>query len=182
MAGKKNRSKGKKKGPAQNLADLPSQMVYPHLHGRVVEALLPDVLDPEPWFVHEPGTRENRKETFIVGRFSCPNQSCRKAGWTTGKVCIHITSYANSGYRAIVWSQRCKLCDTMGILALDEQSYIDRVAFRLKKWAGLVVPAVPYVKRGTPPHLSDFCEACIAGFCERGVLSLSTSMNALRLG
>jgi hypothetical protein len=54
-------------------------------------------------------------------------------------VIIQIRGYSGNGYNAVVFNQRCRSCDWLGALTLDEKSYIDRVAYRLKKWAGVAV-------------------------------------------
>ncbi|KAK0708563.1 hypothetical protein B0H67DRAFT_495188 [Lasiosphaeris hirsuta] len=130
---------GKKKGPAQNLADPPITMVYPHLHQRVVDAILPHDLYPgsEPPVDGIVPAVKNSYSTFVVGTFSCLNCGCHKSGWGSGKVTIVIKGYYNNSYRAIVYGQRFKLCNTLGIMTLDEETYVDRVARRVKRWGGI---------------------------------------------
>ncbi|KAF1362723.1 hypothetical protein EJ07DRAFT_105826, partial [Lizonia empirigonia] len=57
-------------------------------------------------------------------------------------------------------SAQCKTCDQLGTLTLDEKSYVDRVAYRLKKWAGISVEQHSYAQREGPPHERDLCEGC----------------------
>ena len=49
---------------------------------------------------------------------------------------ILIRGYPRNEYNAVISNQRCKPCHHLGTLILDKVSYIDRVAFRLKRWAG----------------------------------------------
>jgi hypothetical protein len=82
-------------------------------------------------------------------------------------VAISIRGYPGSGYNALIFLQRCESCNRLGKLTLDNSSYVERVVYRLKKWAGVAV-AQPYYggadrKR---PHRSELCEGCKAGHCD----------------
>ncbi|XPS77616.1 hypothetical protein M3J09_009645 [Ascochyta lentis] len=79
-----------------------------------------------------------------------------------------IRGYAHNGYSAEVFGQRCKLCDHLGALTLDVQSYVERVAFRLKTWAGVRMDQPLFEKKKGPPHESGFCEGCARGGCRLG--------------
>ncbi|KAF1361535.1 hypothetical protein EJ07DRAFT_111719, partial [Lizonia empirigonia] len=80
---------------------------------------------------------------------------------------ILIRGYPTNGYNAVVFNQRCKSCNKLGTLKMNEESYVDRVAYRLKKWAGVQL-ARPYsgLKKGLP-HKSELCESCKRGICEQ---------------
>jgi len=69
-------------------------------------------------------------------------------------------------YDAVVFKQRCRTCQHLGTMRINENSYIERVAYRLKKWAGVPMETPEYnaVERG-PPHESSLCEGCKAGCC-----------------
>ena len=99
-------------------------------------------------------------DTNIKGRFQCTNPACRKV-WVSGIVATTIRMYANRRYNARVYSQRCKGCNRPCRPFLD-QSYEERVAYRLKKWSGIAMELPAYTERATkqPPHESGLCEGC----------------------
>jgi len=84
-------------------------------------------------------------------------------------VSIVIKGYIRNGYSAMVYNQRCRDCGTLGKLDLDQQSYVDRVAYRLRKWAGVSVEKQDYAKKEGPPHESAYCEGCKKGVCRQGL-------------
>jgi hypothetical protein len=102
-----------------------------------------------------------------MGTFMCTNNACSNRGWGSKKVAILIRGYPKGCYNAVVpvFNQRCRFCEKLGNLNLDRESYVDRVAYRLKKWAGIEM-AWPHVdsKKG-PPHESTLCEGCKRGHC-----------------
>ena len=55
----------------------------------------------------------------------------------------------------------------LGALTLDEHSYVERVAYRLKKWAGVRMEQMRYAGKGGLPHRSDLCEGCRRGYCQQ---------------
>lgn len=147
---------------------------YPSLHKRIRKAVLPEIRST--WFHADSPSKKSDDgvhqiySTFVMGSFSCKNKMCKKHGWSSGKVSIVIQGYAGNGYSATVYSQRCKRCNHLGTFALDEESYVERVAYRLKKWAGVPVAQPFFDGIGGPPHETDFCEGCKRGACgESGV-------------
>ena len=68
-------------------------------------------------------------------------------------------------YNAVVFNQRCKCCTKLGSLKLDKESYVERVAYRLKKWAGITLEKSYVAPRKGPPHESSLCEGCKRGIC-----------------
>jgi hypothetical protein len=90
-----------------------------------------------------------------------------KTGWGSKQVAIHIRGYPGNGYNAIVFLQRCDSCNRLGELSLNNNSYVERIVYRLKKWAGVAV-AQPFYggEDGRGPHRSDLCEGCKAGYCD----------------
>lgn len=80
-------------------------------------------------------------------------------------VTILIRGYPGNGYNAVVFNQRCKSCNWLGVFTLDKNSYVNRVAYRLKKWAGVHVEKQHYNGKTGPPHESDLCEGCKRGVC-----------------
>lgn len=157
----------KRKKPAATTATFPS------LHEDIKNVLASEdvILDPKPWFNLTGGDAEAIKEhdTNIMGRFECRNNQCSQRGWGSKKIAIHIRGFPGNGYNAVVYKQRCRTCERLGILRLDENSYVERIVFRLKRWAGLPVDEVEYEKRPTPPHDRDRCEGCKAGHCKAGL-------------
>ncbi|KAK3898257.1 zinc-binding domain-containing protein, partial [Staphylotrichum tortipilum] len=69
-------------------------------------------------------------------------------------------------YDAVVFKQRCRTCQHLDTMRINENSYIERVAYRLKKWTGVPMETPEYngEERG-PPHESSLCEGCKARCC-----------------
>ena len=101
---------------------------------------------------------QQRILNFRHGRVLVPS-------WRSGKVSIVIRRYQDGSYNAEVFNQRCKACNKLGILDLDQQTYIERVAYRLLKWAEVAVERPRYDSKETPPHRADLCEGCKRGIC-----------------
>lgn len=75
------------------------------------------------------------------------------------------------GYNATVYNQRCDACNGLGAINIDKEVYIERVAYRLKVWAGVPVERPFYDKDNkTPPHKMELCEGCKRGVCLAGQL------------
>lgn len=107
----------------------------------------------------------NDYDTNIMGHFNCKNTSCGVDGWSSKKIAVTIRMYNGNLYNARVYHQRCKSCNRLSRPYLDD-SYADRVVYRLKKWSG-IEPERPYYsedKEG-PPHESRLCEGCKNGHC-----------------
>ncbi|KAK4660742.1 hypothetical protein QC762_121730 [Podospora pseudocomata] len=150
-------------------ANHPEQ-TFPHLHNAVI-GNLNNILEPRPYFKR--GRREilsnftKKYSTFVMANFTCENSQCSKAGWRSGKVTILIRGYENNGYHATIFNQRCDRCKKFGSLELDESAYIDRVCYRLKKWAGISMEMRSSREpKKTLPHKNHLCEGCRKGFCE----------------
>lgn len=160
-----------KRKPAQPKKKEPEPEVYtfPGLHDSILTDLN-NIIVPTPWYNSNIDAVGNRQySTNVMGRFRCKNRCCLQKGWGSKKVSILITGYPNNGYNAQVFGQLCKSCEKLGALTLDEESYIKRVAYRLKKFAGVVMTPPPF--HGTfrgPKHESDLCEGCKRGYCEQG--------------
>lgn len=137
---------------------------FPELHYSVAEAVAPLIIST--WFNNDIDAHFNNKHiTCVMGRFTCGNNACRKKRWTSKVVATWIQGYTRHGYNAIVFNQRCESCNCLGSFKLDERSYIDRIAYRLKKWAGVIVEPPPFFPKITPPHEKDLCEGCKVGKC-----------------
>ncbi|KAH6644459.1 zinc-binding domain-containing protein [Boeremia exigua] len=142
---------------------------YPELHQSVAEAVAPDI--SSTWFNenHRDRAFNNEYATCVKGRFVCDNKACRKHSWGSAVVAILIRGYSRNGYNVVVFSQRCKACDHLGDLTLDKETYVARVAYRLKRWAGVMVEPPPFDNKTTPEHEEKFCEGCKMGICRRAV-------------
>ncbi|OCL05392.1 hypothetical protein AOQ84DRAFT_267548, partial [Glonium stellatum] len=79
---------------------------------------------------------EKEHDTNVMGRFLCHNRDCPNRGWSSKKIAITIRMYPGAEYSARVYHQRCKACDELSKPKLDD-SYAERVAYRLKKWCGV---------------------------------------------
>ncbi|EJT68944.1 hypothetical protein GGTG_13532 [Gaeumannomyces tritici R3-111a-1] len=100
----------------------------------------------------------------VVARSTCSNKSCKP--WSSGLVAINIKGSPNSGYyHAEVFDQCCKACKQLGALELDETVYVERVARRLKIWAGMPLEAPVLSAKTSKPHERRLCEGCKRGYC-----------------
>ncbi|KAH7026625.1 zinc-binding domain-containing protein [Microdochium trichocladiopsis] len=144
---------------------------FPELHERVCSAVEDDDVEPH-WVDRDDDNardHENEYSTNVMGTFRCENGSCSNDSWGSKKVAIVIRGYEDDGYNAEVFNQRCKACNQLGVLTLHENSYVERVAYRVKKWAGVTVEQPHYGQPGEgPPHERDLCEGCKAGYCLSG--------------
>ena len=142
--------------------------MFPSLHEEVVDAVTEYM--GEPWFNHDEDDDVHADEyaTHVMGRFTCDNPTCSKGSWGSKTVAILIQGYRNNGYNAIVFNQRCGSCNALGTFELDEKSYIERVAYRLKKWAGVRMERQPYSTKKGLPHRRELCEGCRLGYCQEG--------------
>ncbi|KAE8151572.1 zinc-binding domain-containing protein [Aspergillus avenaceus] len=144
--------------------------LYPSLHEDVSELLENDEL----YFDFHPLDNDNKSirdyDTNIMGSFTCRNGSCPSTGWTSKKVAITIRMYPGEDYNARVYHQRCKRCNWISRPTLD-QSYAERVAYRLKKWNGAPMTRQQYhgFKKSDGPYNSRLCEGCKAGHCAEGL-------------
>ena len=139
---------------------------FPELHQKVADAVAPFIASPR---FHDDKNGERfdvEYSTSVMGRFTCNNANCKQSTWGSKVVAILIRGYARNGYSAIVFNQRCRGCNMLGNFELKDTSYIERVAYRLKKWAGVPLEQPQFVKKG-PPHEEEFCEGCKAGVCPR---------------
>jgi Zinc-binding domain len=108
---------------------------------------------------------EKEYDTNIMGRFLCHNNACSARGWSSKVVAITIRMYPGSEYNARVYHQRCKACNKLSKPKLDE-SYAERVAYRLKKWRGVEMEIPHHYGPSKAPHESSLCEGCKHGHCK----------------
>jgi hypothetical protein len=142
--------------------------MFPELHPNVADAVSTDI--SSTWFNEndEDETFDQQWFTHVMGNFMCNNGTCQKQVWDSRKVPIEIRGYDDNGYSVVVYNQRCKSCDQLGTFELDTRSYIERVAYRLKKWAGVEMEAPPFNGNEGPPHERAYCEGCKRGKCREG--------------
>ncbi|KAL2204417.1 hypothetical protein CC79DRAFT_1132684 [Sarocladium strictum] len=109
---------------------------------------------------------EQTYDTNIMGRFTCYNPTCPKKAWSSKVIPITIRKYQGQKYNARVYHQRCKSCNMLSKPRLDD-SYAERIVYRLKIWSGVDVKRPPYNEAGDGrPHMSKLCEGCKAGHCK----------------
>ncbi|KAI0968975.1 zinc-binding domain-containing protein [Xylaria arbuscula] len=148
------------------------QRFFPELHPRVVEAVSDDI--DSTWFT-ERKSDDRIYKTFVMARFECTR--CSKT-WRSGRVTIVIRGYTGNGYNAEVFNQHCDSCNTLGTMTLDEDSYVERVVYRLKVWAKVPVTPPPFSDKPMPPHKKELCEGCIQGWCQDGSLLVSFTIHS----
>lgn len=153
-----------------NKRETRSSFMFPSLHQDVINAVSDDIASI--WFQEDESNKDGNNEysTHVMGKFRCNNSTCMTDGWSSKKVAMLIRGYRENGYHAIVFNQRCKACGQLGSLALNEESYIDRVAYRLKKWAGVPLERQEYTTEEGLPHERSFCEGCKRGVCRQTMI------------
>ena len=144
-----------------------TSFMYPSLHEEVMNAVSDKIASPKFHQNDSDKDANNQYATHVMGKFKCSNNACPNDSWGSKKVSILIRRYPRNGYNAVVFNQRCKSCHRLGTLTLDEQSYVDRVTYRLKKWAGIPAERHDYDKREGPPHERSLCEGCKRGVCKQ---------------
>jgi transcription elongation factor Elf1 len=142
--------------------------MFPELHQNVSRAVFPEI--SSTWFQGDLNDGDFHEEypTCVMGIFVCNTKTCKAQLWVSRTVPIEIRGYDSDGYNVVVYNQRCKSCNGLGNFVLDEDSYVERVAYRLKKWAGVVMALPYYDEKKGRPHERDFCEGCKRGKCQEG--------------
>lgn len=140
--------------------------MFPTLHQRVLDAISDKTVSA--WF-NEKSTNKSKNEysTNVMGNFKCSNDDCSKGSWGSKKVAILIRSYPGNGYNSVVFNQRCQSCNQLGTLTLHDNSYVERVAYRLKRWVGVPIEEQHYDQKVGPPHKSELCEGYKQGYCQK---------------
>jgi len=138
--------------------------MYPSYHDAVSELLKEDNLFFS-FHDEDDSDCEEEYDTNIMGRFRCHNRGCRTRGWASKLIAITIRMYPGQGYNARVYHQRCRACNELSKPMLNE-SYIERVVYRLKWWSGVQMERPPYSGQQGQPHKSDLCEGCRHGHCK----------------
>ncbi|KAF7881215.1 uncharacterized protein EAF02_007106 [Botrytis sinoallii] len=138
--------------------------MYPSLHDSVARLLAEHNLHFEFHPIDDPIGCTKEYDTNIMGKFICHKRACTSYGWSSKKIAITIRMYAGAKYNGRVYHQRCKSCNTLSQPILDD-SYAERVAYRLKKWSGIEMDKPVYSGTSKGPHNEDLCEGCKDGHC-----------------
>lgn len=150
--------------PSRKNKPVPKWSMHPELHGDVSLLLAEDDLHLS--FHQNDSASQCLKDydTNIMGRFSCRNETCTASGWSSKKIAITIRLYSGGRYNARVYHQRCQQCNNLSQPWLDD-SYGERIAYRLKKWYGVKMERPEYGGKKGKPHHRGLCEGCKAGHC-----------------
>ncbi|KAI1178522.1 zinc-binding domain-containing protein [Nemania sp. FL0916] len=146
----------------------PKWSLHPAKHPEVSRLLEDDDLDFTFHSADDDHGYIESADSSVMGRFRCHNPNCESKGWSSKKIAITVRMYSNREYNARVYHQRCQHCSGLGRPILDD-TYAERVTYRLKKWSGVYVEAPPYSNDHTKPHHRDLCEGCKAGRCKRDI-------------
>ena len=138
--------------------------MYPECDDQVANLLKDDELAFGFHGNDDPQSSIKEYDTNIMGRFRCENPSCESDGWSSKKIAITIRLFPRQKYNARMYHQRCKSCNWISRPSLDD-SYAERVVYRLKKWRGIRMEAPERFGRSDKPHESDLCEGCKNGRC-----------------
>ena len=156
-----------KKKSSKSIGETRTSFMFPWLHKNVMSAVSHEVQFKWVGKSHNDGGADQEYSTHVMGRFRCTNNACNINGWSSKKVSILIRSYTKYGYNAVVFNQRCQFCDALGTFTLDKSSYVERVAYRIQKWAGIEVEPPYYASKEGPPHKQELCEGCKRGVCRQ---------------
>lgn len=139
--------------------------MYPTHHESVSSLLQEDDLYFDFHDVDRAAGCINEYDTNIMGKFICDNKTCGTDGWSSKRIAITIRMYPREEYNARVYHQRCDGCGNLSRPVLNE-TYAERIVYRIKKWNGIAVDSVPYSSMRQGPHHTDLCEGCKAGHCK----------------
>ena len=138
--------------------------MYPDYHDDVLRLLEEDSLVFDFYEADDSENSIREYDSNIMGRFVCKNGACPSNGWSSKKVAITIRLYHRDRYNARVYYQRCKDCNRLSKPILNE-TYAERVAYRLKKWSGIEMDLPHSSGKSEGPHQSSLCEGCKNGHC-----------------
>ncbi|KAF5664827.1 hypothetical protein FHETE_6942 [Fusarium heterosporum] len=151
--------------PRRRLNEDPLWSLYPELHDEVADKLEEFQLEYSFNTNDDEHSILKDYDSNIMGRFSCPNDQCKNNGWSTEKMAVTIREYSGDRYNVRVYHQRCKRCKSVGRPTIDEDSYIDRVTYRIKKWNGVEMKHPEWSGIRVKPHEEALCEGCRDGHC-----------------
>lgn len=156
----------RRKKKSYNPKEEARTLLVPWLHQDIVDAVSDEIA--LTWFHENDSDKDsnNKWKTNIMGRFECSNNACSTNGWSSKKIAMVIRGYPRNGYNAVVYNQRCRSCNQLGIVKLNEKSYVDRVTYWLKTWAGVAVEQPNHKRKEGPPHQRALCEGCKSGVCQ----------------
>ncbi|EFY85495.1 hypothetical protein MAC_08442 [Metarhizium acridum CQMa 102] len=143
--------------------------MFPEHHRAVADLLKKEKLHFTFQHADEETGHIKDRDTNVMGRFDCPNTKCTQKGWSSKKIAVWVRLYPGSRYNARVYNQRCKSCNSLGRPTLDD-SYAERIAYRLKRWSDIKLEPPPYSGGNGKPHERDLCEGCKNGHCADGEL------------
>jgi hypothetical protein len=152
----------KKKNKSRNPWSL-----HPSRHSDVLRLLQESGLSFDFYDIDDPFKSTREYDTNVMGRSPCWNTRCISKGWSSKMIPVTIRLYHDSRYNVRVYNQRCQLCGRTSRPRLDD-SYAERVVYRLKKWSGLEVEPPFFSGEHNGPHLTAFCEGCRTGRCNSG--------------
>lgn len=170
----------RKRARTRNQQAESSWSMYPTSH-EAVSTLLDDHNLEFDFHDDDDSDCDEDYDTNIMGRFRCRNGACRNGKWTSKLIAITIRLYPGEEYNARVYHQRCKGCGTLSKPELDE-SYAERVAYRLKKWSGVQMERPQYSgQQSRAPHKSNLCEGCKNGHCQANTAWIQSFANSVRI-
>jgi len=138
--------------------------MYPSLHDNVSSLLRENNLFFDFHKNDDPKDCIKEYDTNIMGLFTCHNPACTSRSWKSKKIAITIRMYPREQYNARVYHQRCEACGVVSKPQVDD-SYAERVAYRVKKWRGVDMEVPPYSRQKGLPHKRELCEGCKYGHC-----------------
>jgi len=138
--------------------------IRPFLHQDVSRLLRQYGLSFKFFPIDDPHGCLKEHDSSIMGTFTCTNTTCSSLRWTSKKIAISIRQYPGLRYNARVYYQRCKSCNSLSVPELDD-TYAERVSYRLAKWSGIAVEEPPSSGRSRRPHQARLCEGCRHGRC-----------------
>lgn len=156
----------KPRRPKPKAQDLEkSWSMYPALHDSVCRLLEVDDISFAFFAIDEDNGSIKEYDTNIMGRFKCLNEACPRTGWASKVIAITIRMYSEQQYNTRVYHQRCKGCGSLS-QPFPDDSYAERIAYRLKKWSGIEMDQPTYTGGDSMrPHEIDLCEGCKHGHC-----------------
>jgi len=140
--------------------------MFPALHDDVSRLLEEDNLQFDFFTDDDDTSCMKEYDTTIMGRFRCRTRACGTKGWSSKRIAITIRMYRGAKYNARVYHQRCQKCNGLSRPQLDD-SYAERVSYRLKKWCGIEMEIPDYSGQSKKPHKKELCEGCKAGHCSQ---------------
>lgn len=152
--------------PAKRKKPIAKWSMYQALHDEVSTLLVEEDLHFEFQEDDNDTSHTRAHDTNIMGRFVCHNRGCKSSGWSSKMIAVTIRLYPGQKYNARVYHQRCKVCSWVSRPVLD-QSYAERIVYRIKKWNGVPVETPSKSDNSRGPHNSELCEGCKAGHCSQ---------------